>query len=420
MCNATTKCPNDTTANDYNIYVAICTEAKKCNHIRTSFQHVKGHQDKDPKRPLTCEEQLNVECNRRAKRYTTSVQQSSTACGNPRIPMAQPHLIIGNKTICRNVLTALWQATSVPPYRKDMIKKNNWTTRDFDNVDWTTVNSALSSFKLEDQRRLILFIHEKLPLWASKAHLHHGSKLCLSCQREPEEAKHLLECSHPEQKKLFSDLKQTLTLYTQKIKLHPCLFMTLWLGLVTTQTATPYPNIADEVPTPIQSTIQSQTQLGWRQTYYGQVANEWAATIDELHPQIKGMGAHIILHIVKIIWTYFLNLWKACNTHLHQNASMPDQPNYKQAAETLYAQRHKLSLRAQEALYKKPLQQILELPPPRLQQWVIRGYQYFTKQLQAEKQQATIGTPDIQTFFWPSAQQPDDLHPPWDDPVTSH
>jgi len=104
--------------------------------------------------------------------------------------------------------------------------------------------------------------------------------------------------------------------------------------------------------------------------------------INDIHPQITGTGMHIILRIVKIIWTYFLDLWKVCNTHLvHHTALMLNLPNYKQAAETLYAQRHKLSLRAQEALYKQPLQQVLELPPPQLQPWVIRGYQYFTKQI---------------------------------------
>jgi len=131
-----------------------------------------------------------------------------------------------------------------------------------------------------------------------------------------------------------------------------------------------------------------------------------------IHPQMTSSGAQVILHIVKMIWTYFLDLWKLRNAHLHNNALVLDLPNYKQAAETLYAQRHKLSPRAQDALFNRPLQQVLELPPHRLQQWVIRGYQYFTRQIKAEKQQAIMGTPDIRTFFRSTAQQPDDLHPP--------
>jgi len=180
------------------------------------------------------------------------------AYGNPMNPVAQPHLIIGNKMICRNVLTALQQAADVPPYCKELQKNNQWAPRGFDNIDWSTVNAALSSFQLKDQWRIILFIHEKLPLRTSKARPHHGSQLCPSCQWEPEDAKHLLECCNPDRTQLFSELKSKLTLYTQKIRLHPCIFTTLWLGLVMPQTDTPYPDIHDKVIPPLQLSIQSQ------------------------------------------------------------------------------------------------------------------------------------------------------------------
>jgi len=242
--------------------IMMCTRryAKQPNNANPFVHHSTTSRDTRTRKPV---EQLNVECDGRAKRYTKSAPRSSTAYSNPMIPAVQPHLIIGNKTICRNVLTALRQAASVPPYRKELKTCNQWSTRDFDNIDWTTIQSALSSFQLEDQRRIILFIHEKLPLRTSKAHPHHGSQLCPSCQREPEDAKHFLECCSPERKTLFAELKSKITLYTQKIRLHPCIFTTLWLGLATTRTDTPYPDISDEVLPPLQSTIKTQERLGW-------------------------------------------------------------------------------------------------------------------------------------------------------------
>jgi len=208
----------------------------------------------------------------------------------------------------------------------------------FNNIDWNTVELALSSFQIEDQQRLILFIHKKLPLRASKAHLHHGFKLCPSCQRIQEDAKHLLECSNPERTKLFSDLKNKLTLYTQKTKLHPCIFTAIWLGLVMTRTDTPYPEIFDEVLQPLQPSIQSQVRIGWQQLYYSWMVHQWADAIDAIHPCMNATGEHIILHLIKILWTYFLDLWKLRNTHLHHNAATLDLLDYKQVAETLYAQ----------------------------------------------------------------------------------
>jgi len=174
--------PNDTTADDHDVYAAICDAAKSCAPIRITFTHVKGHQDKNPNRQLTQTELLNIECDKRAKKYTTTTTISSTALGNPMIPTAQPHLIIGNKIICRQVLTTLRQAAAIPPYQKALQKSHHWTPQEFCSVHWTALQAALKNYSPEDQRRIVLFIHDKLPLQASKAHPHHGSQLCPSCQ----------------------------------------------------------------------------------------------------------------------------------------------------------------------------------------------------------------------------------------------
>jgi len=93
------------------------------------------------------------------------------------------------------------------------------------------------------------------------------------------------------------------------------------------------------------------------------VAQSWASAIDTTHQHLMAAGNHIMLHVMKLIWKYFLDLWKLRNTHLHNTAVSLDLPNYKQAAETLYEKRHQLSPRAQDALFKQPLQQILDLSP---------------------------------------------------------
>jgi len=110
------------------------------------------------------------------------------------------------------------------------------------------------------------------------------------------------------------------------------------------------------------------------------------------------------------------NIW---NTHLHNTAAQLDLPNYLQAIETLYEQKHKLSPAAQATLYWQPIQAILDQPAPKMQQWVTHGYQYLMQQLKAEQKQATLHTPDIQTFFQPLAQHTNDLQPPWEYPVST-
>jgi len=94
-----------------------------CSPLQPSFLHVKGHQDKDPNRPLTIIKQFNIDCDHHAKVYTQMATQSSTALGNPVIPTALPHLYIEGKLICRKLPTALRHATQYPPYCKYLQQK---------------------------------------------------------------------------------------------------------------------------------------------------------------------------------------------------------------------------------------------------------------------------------------------------------
>jgi len=103
----TTIWPNNTTNDDRNIYLEISALTNKCTPLLPQFQHVQGHQDQKANCPLTIWEQYNIDCDDRAKWYTCTVMQSSTKLGNPAIPTAQPHLQIGRKIICHNLMTAL-------------------------------------------------------------------------------------------------------------------------------------------------------------------------------------------------------------------------------------------------------------------------------------------------------------------------
>jgi len=183
---------------------------------------------------------------------------SSTVIGNPSIPVAKPHLCIGKKIICHNVLSNLRWAVLTPEYQKELQKKYHWLLSDFKNIHWDIFQAALKPFKPDDHQHIILFINKKLPLCASKAHLHHGSPLCLSCQHEQESAQHFLTCRHPDQTKLLTTLKTTITTTTQKYPLRPCIFTSLWISLVSIHTNTPYPEIVDNVEPLLKHPIHSQ------------------------------------------------------------------------------------------------------------------------------------------------------------------
>jgi len=127
---------------------------------------------------------------------------------------------------------------------------------------------------------------------------------------------------------------------------------------------TPYWDVLQDVPNPLQTPIAQQTCLGWDQLYQGCTAKSDAINI--LHPRMTMSGDHVMIQILKHIWTYILLTWKTCNNHLHKNAAQLNLPNGHQAVITLYKQCHQLPPTVQSALYKQPMEAILNYPAPQL------------------------------------------------------
>jgi len=264
----------------------------------------------------------------------------STNYGNPAMPAAQPHLWIGVKLICRKLHRQLKQQITTPAYYAHLREKFEWTSHDLTHIHWKVLEHLLDSFNPNDQRRLVLFTNGKLPLRASKAHPHLGSTLCPSCQCEPENKRHFLQCAHQEHTANFAALKTNLTTLVQKIGLHPCIATTLWLGLRTARNGSNYPDVIPDLPHPLQGAIQKQSRLGWDQLFYGRITTAWATAIDEMHPELKLTGTQVMTQIIRTIWDSMLEQRKLRNNHLHQNAARLDLPNYQQAIATLYEQRN--------------------------------------------------------------------------------
>jgi len=330
-----------------------------------TFLHVQGHQDTKANQPLMVEEQLNIDCDHHAKEYVLLTDQSSVAFGNPDIPNARPHIRISSKLICQQLLPTVHHALAAPAYNWYLKRKLNWTQQELWDVNWLALNTALDSLTPNDHRCILLFINDKLPLHALKAHPHMGSPMCPSCMQENKDMWHFLECTQPNQTKLFVDLKATMTKTVQKLQIHPCILTFIWLGLMMIRHNTTYPDISLKVPEPLPAPNQESDQAGLGSTIYqGRTSWMWASAIDALHPPLPLNGTQIMVKFQKLIWQYILNLWKLHNAHLHQNASMMDLPNYHQVVTVLYNQQHQLPPAAQSALFRQLLKTLLEQPTP--------------------------------------------------------
>jgi len=174
----------------------------------------------------------------------------------------------------------------------------------------------------------------------------------------------------------------------------------------------PYPNIHHELPPELQPAVQYQQRVGWQQLYYGRVARQWAHAIDLLHPDIAPSGRQILTQFTQEVWKAILSIWATRNQHLHQDAGCLSLPDYQQAIRTMYEQQDQIPPEAAAALFQRPLQQMLELPPALMRPWIEWANKYMLQQSKAAKKRAKLNTPDIRSYFPRTNHSANDLHPP--------
>ena len=101
--------------------------------------------------------------------------------------------------------------------------------------------------------------------------------------------------------------------------------------MLSIQNASPYPNIALELPPELRITVTNQSRLGWDQLYYGRIAKSWATAIDALNPTMALSGRQVLTQFLQSIWKYVMAIWTTRNQHLHQDAGRMSLPDYQQA-----------------------------------------------------------------------------------------
>jgi len=163
----------------------------------------------------------------------------------------------------------------------------------------------------------------------------------------------------------------------EKHHLHPSVLITFWLGLLAIRNDTPYPQIEAELPPPLQPVYRQQTRLGWDQLYQGRLSITWEKAIDALHPHLPSSGRQIMVTLLRTVWDYILSIWHLRNMHLHQDHDAMNLPDYQQAVRTMYEMGDQLPPMIREAVFKQPLQEMLDQPPAILRKWLERSTLYI-------------------------------------------
>ena len=407
----TIKSPTQALMPDNDVVTAVLLTLEK---IRTrtgeqlKLEHVKGHQDDDPNKPLDRKATLNVLCDKEAKAHLST--QSMKHRKYHVLEGTKVLVRINNNPITSNLQPALRQAALSQNLREYLESKYDWTTNTIDDIDWEVLHSALKTYNEDDQLRIQKFSSQLLPVNAKLYRIdNQRNRTCPACETEKESCEHLLECEHPSRDQIWDQLNSDLGKFHKKHKTDPVLKEILSKNKLAIRFDT-RPEDQD-VPEDYEQLYSTQSAIGWRQLFYGRVTIDWKDRQGRYYYNDpantpKGMdGKKWAVKLVKLFWNHFLQLWKLRNEQHHKTAtqrySESETQLYKKRIRRLYANKDQLATFDQNLLFSTPCEEVLKYKLPMMKKWCETTKQHFQKMKEKKDRNDKNKQQDIRNFFQP-------------------
>ena len=282
-------------------------------------KNVQGHRDRDiPRHELSHVESLNYECDLIAKFARVHMQAFPHLQPTLRLPFESISIWNENSKIYQDFNAAILDLCSLPRIRSYYMTKYQWDIFDFDNVNWTAIQSAMklcsTSTRTWISKMNCGFIGSATMLVYREYWLSNNCPMCQSCQ---ETNIHVLQCAHPPHRQklllMIDELSKWLTITTcEPIIARKIIRITnLWLDQGTR------PDLFSTCPP-----IQQQIQIGWYHFMFGKISldiTQWQhnyATIHNLRREAQSWTSRLIQRL----WTIILRpSWQHRNIIVHAN-----------------------------------------------------------------------------------------------------
>jgi len=130
-----------------------------------------------------------------------------------------------------------------------------------------------------------------------------------------------------------------------------------WLGLTTLNH--PEAHQINLYPPPFHPIYRSQSQIGWKQLFYGRITKQWLHFLTTHHPKIN--ASKFFAKALQEVWTYVLEIWKICNTD--QILDTIALPNHMWSdINGIYAAKDHLPQAAQDCIFTLPKEALVLKP----------------------------------------------------------
>jgi hypothetical protein len=289
---------------------------KLLQDVPANYTHIKGHQDKvKSDKPLSFRAQMNIMADELATRQREKMTAPKTYVSTP-----YKHLIISDMTITRDSQQWIIYTASRIPIQQYYHDKYRWSPTTFQSINWAAQQAVLSRYEMNDQRRILKFVHGWLPTYDRLYREKQApTQKCPLCHYLIETNLHLFQCRHPSQReivqKMYHKLKNDKSMGEHEIT-------TILIGQLQENHQEPGNTNTAECSNPtVARFVRNQHTIGWKHIFDGRIAKSMTeitvpGTSD---PQKANMGQRWTKQLIQCIWDTVLLLWTNRNNILYND-----------------------------------------------------------------------------------------------------
>jgi hypothetical protein len=338
--------------------------------INIQYKHVKSHQ-KETVAGKSFPSQLNEMAD------VLATQQQRIA-RHPKydVTISHKHLKINDMVVTKDQQRMLMEAASRIPLQQYYRDKYNWSSHTFNNIHWDLQYKVLSSYDINDQRRILKFVHNWLPT-NKRLHREKASttQRCPLCQYIVEDELHMFQCRHAVQQGVIQKLQEQIhndLKITDKVKAITAQIIPAGVQGGNWSAASSISASTSE----LRKGIKAQSQIGWYQIIYGRLAKDFVACLATT-AESSSPKASAEMHgrkLIRAIWDAMLILWKQRNKAVHGTTKEARKAAQSRALDLkvryCYEQQHIMPIDDRQRLFQKTEDEKLREDPRHIQTWI--------------------------------------------------
>jgi hypothetical protein len=222
-------------------------------------------------------------------------------------------------TITRDSQQWILNTASRIPIQQHYHDKYRWSAGTFQRINWAAQQAVLSRYEMNDQRRILKFVHGWLPTYDQLYREKQApTQRCPLCHYLIETNLHLFQCRHPSQReivrKMYHNLKNDKSMGGHEIT-------KIIIGQLQENHQESGSTNTDCSDPTVARFVRKQHTIIWKHIFYGRIAQSMTeitvpGTSD---PQKANIGQRWTKQLIQCIWDTVLLLWTNRNNILYND-----------------------------------------------------------------------------------------------------